>query len=143
VLRDGVQSVIDAEELVPGDVILLDPGAHVPADVRLVEARALRVEESALTGESVPVTKSVESVDIGTPLAERTSMVLLGTTVTAGRAAAIVTATGEGTELGKIGRLVRNVETEPTPLEQRLAALGRRSSASASPWPPCRRGYPR
>jgi Ca2+-transporting ATPase len=125
VLRDGAQSIIDAEELVPGDVILLDPGAHIPADARLVEAMALRVEEAALTGESAPVTKSVESVAKDTPLAERTCTVFLGTIVTAGRATAIVTATGDATELGKIGRLVRDIEKQPTPLEQRLAALGR------------------
>jgi Ca2+-transporting ATPase len=125
VLRDGVQSIIDAEELVPGDVILLDPGVHVPADARLIETMALRVEEAALTGESVPLTKSAEAVSAGAPLAERTSMVFLGTTATAGRATAIVTATGDATELGKIGRLVRDIELQPTPLEQRLAALGR------------------
>ncbi len=125
VLRDGVQSIVDAEELVPGDVILLDPGAHIPADARLVETMALRVEEAALTGESVPVTKSTEAVSAETSLAERRSMVFLGTTATAGRATAIVTATGDATELGKIGRLVRDVELQPTPLEQRLAALGR------------------
>lgn len=125
VLRDGVQSVVDAEDLVPGDVILLDPGAHVPADARLVDTHALRVEEAALTGESVPTTKTAAPVDPDTPLAERTSMLFLGTTATAGRATAIVTGTGDGTELGRIGRLVREVEIEPTPLEQRLAALGR------------------
>lgn len=125
VLRDGVQSIVDAQDLVPGDVILLDPGAHVPADARLVETMALRIEEAALTGESVPVTKSAEVVSAEAPLAERTNMVFLGTTATAGRATAIVTATGDATELGKIGRLVRNVELQPTPLEQRLAALGR------------------
>jgi len=125
VLRDGVQSIIDAEDLVPGDVILLDPGAHIPADARLIETMALRVEEAALTGESVPVTKSADVVSAEAPLAERTCMVFLGTTATAGRATAIVTATGDATELGKIGRLVRDVELQPTPLEQRLAALGR------------------
>lgn len=124
VLRDGVQAVLDAEELVPGDLILLDPGAHVPADARLVDAMALRVEEAALTGESLPVAKSSEPVPFATPLAERTSMAFLGTVVTAGRATAIVTATGDATELGKIGRLVRAIETEPTPLERRLASLG-------------------
>ena len=125
VLREGMQSIVDAEDLVPGDVILLDPGAHVPADARLIETMALRVEEAALTGESVPATKSPELVNIDAPLAERTCMVFLGTTATAGRATAIVTATGDATELGKIGRLVRDVEVQPTPLEQRLTSLGR------------------
>lgn len=125
VLRDGVQSMIDAEELVPGDVVLLDPGAHVPADARIVDTMTLRVEEAALTGESMPVTKSSDAVASEAPLADRKSMVFLGTTVTAGRATAIVTATGDATELGRIGRLVRTVKIQPTPLEQRLASLGR------------------
>ena len=125
VLRDGVQQILDAEELVPGDVILLDPGAHVPADARLVEAIALRVEEAALTGESIPVAKSTEAVSADAPLADRTSTVFLGTTVSAGRATAVVTAIGDATELGKIGRLVRDIQMEPTPLELRLASLGK------------------
>jgi len=124
VLRDGVQAMVDAEELVPGDVILLDPGAHIPADARLIEAMTLRVEEAALTGESIPVAKSPDPVGGDAPLAERKCMVFLGTTVASGRATAIVTATGDATELGKIGRLVRSVEVEPTPLEQRLTSLG-------------------
>ena len=125
VLRDGVQAMVDAEELVPGDVILLDPGAHVPADARIADTMALQVEEAALTGESVPVVKSADPVSPDTPLAERTCMLFLGTITTAGRATAIVTATGDTTELGNIGRLVRTVELQPTPLELRLAALGR------------------
>ena len=125
VLRAGVQSMVDAEELVPGDVIFLDPGAHVPADARIVHAMALQIEEAALTGESVPVGKTADPVRPDTPLAERTCMVFLGTTASAGRATAIVTATGDATELGKIGRLVRDVVLQPTPLERRLAALGR------------------
>jgi len=125
VLRDGVQQILDAEELVPGDVILLDPGAHVPADARLLETIALRVEEAALTGESLPVAKSTGAVATDAPLADRTSMLFLGTTISAGRATAIVTATGDATELGKIGRLVRDIQMEPTPLEVRLASLGK------------------
>ncbi|HXH39293.1 MAG TPA: HAD-IC family P-type ATPase, partial [Thermoanaerobaculia bacterium] len=84
-----------------------------------------RVEEAALTGESAPVAKSIDAIAADAPLAERTSMVFLGTMATAGRARAIVTATGDATELGKIGRLVRDIELQPTPLEQRLASLGR------------------
>ena len=125
VLREGVQSILDAEELVPGDVILLDPGAHIPADARVLESMALQAEEAALTGESVPVSKSAESVPGNTTLAERTSMLFLGTIATSGRATAVVTATAGATELGKIGRLVRDVEIVATPLEQRLAAIGR------------------
>ncbi len=125
VLRDGVQAIIDAEELVPGDVLLIDPGAHIPADARVFESMALHVEEAALTGESMPVAKSGDAVSDEAALADRTSMVFLGTTASGGRATAVVTATGDTTELGKIGRLVRNVELTSTPLEQRLAALGR------------------
>jgi P-type Ca2+ transporter type 2C len=124
VLRDGVQSMIDAEDLVPGDVVLLDPGAHVPADARIVNTMTFHVEESALTGESMPVAKSPDPVAADAPLAERTCMVFLGTTATAGRATAIITATGDVTELGKIGRLVRSVVIQPTPMEQRLSSLG-------------------
>ena len=126
VLRDGMQAIVDAEDLVPGDVILIDPGAHIPADARIIEAASLRVEEAALTGESVPVEKAAASVETGAPLAERASMVFLGTLATGGRATAIVTATGDATEMGNIGLLIRGIEAEPTPLEKRLARLGRK-----------------
>ena len=126
VRRDGYEMAIDAAELVPGDIVILNAGDRVPADARLVEAAALRSEESALTGESAVVEKSSAAVVRESLLAERHSMLYLGTTVAAGRAVAVITATGTGTELGKIGRLVADAVNEPTPLERRLEELGRR-----------------
>ena len=125
VMRQGVTQEIAARELVPGDVVLLDAGSRVPADGRLAEAHALRVEESALTGESVPVDKRVEPVDESTPLAERTSMAFAGTSVTAGRGTLVVTSTGMGSELGRIADLLRGAEAGKTPLQQRLDTLVR------------------
>jgi len=125
VRRAGREEVIDAEELVPGDVVILNPGDRVPADLRVIEASGLRAEESALTGESVTVGKLVEPVTAGTLLAERYSMLYLGTSIAAGRAVGVVTAVGEGTELGKIGTLVAGTPDEVTPLRRRLDTLGR------------------
>jgi len=126
VIRDGVHREIDASELVVGDVISVSAGAQIPADTRLAESVGLQVEEAALTGESVPVEKSTAPVDAQAPLAERSSMAYLGTIATAGRATGIVTSVGDQTELGAIGKLLAGVADEPTPLERRLAALGRR-----------------
>ena len=125
VLRQGVTQEIAARELVPGDVVLLDAGSRVPADGRLTEAHALRVEEAALTGESVPVDKRVEPVSESTPLAERTSMAYAGTSVTAGRGTLVVTSTGMGSELGRIADLLGGAEAGRTPLQQRLDTLVR------------------
>ena len=126
VLRDGAHREIDASEVVAGDVIAITAGALVPADARLIESIGLRVEESALTGESIPVEKTIEPVAADAPLAERTNMIHLGTTATAGRGTAIVTSVGNDTEIGAIGKLMADVAEEPTPLERRLAVLGRR-----------------
>jgi P-type Ca2+ transporter type 2C len=126
VRRDGREIILDAADLVPGDIIVLNAGDRVPADARIIEAASLRVEESALTGESGTVGKAVIPVASEALLAERHSMVYLGTTIVAGHAVAVVTATGAGTELGRIGRLVAEVPDESTPLERRLAELGRR-----------------
>jgi len=125
VRRDGRDSIVDAIDLVPGDVIELEAGVHVPADARVIDAAALTVDEAALTGESLPVAKLPAAVDADTALADRTPMVYLGTQVVAGRGEAIVTATADASELGRIGRLLRAVELEPTPLERKLAHLGR------------------
>jgi Ca2+-transporting ATPase len=126
VRRDGRMTNIPAEELVVGDIVLLSAGDRVPADLRLIEAESLRAEEASLTGESKSVFKSAEVVALDASIAERSSMVFLGTVITTGRAVAIVVATGEQTELGKIGRLVIDVPTESTPLQRKLDALGRR-----------------
>src|SRR5690606_18875721 len=112
--------------LVPGDVIILEAGQSVPADGRLLAAAELRVEEAALTGESLPVHKSVEPLPEDTPLPDRANMVFKATTVAAGSARAVVTATGMATEVGRIGELVGGIAEEETPLERRLDQLGRR-----------------
>ncbi|HEX5604410.1 MAG TPA: HAD-IC family P-type ATPase, partial [Pyrinomonadaceae bacterium] len=126
VRRDGFETTVDAEELVSGDIIILNAGDRVPADARLLEAVRLQAEESALTGESTTVEKSIDAVPIQTPLAERRSMLYLGTAVAAGRAAGVVVSTGAATQLGKIGRLVATATKERSPLEIQLAHLGRR-----------------
>lgn len=106
VRREGQETEMPAEELVPGDIVVLDAGDVVTADMRLLEASKLQVDESALTGESVPVGKSVESSESEVPLAERSNMVFKGTSVTRGNGEGVVVSIGMETELGKIGALV-------------------------------------
>jgi Ca2+-transporting ATPase len=131
VVRDGTPREIPARELVPGDLVLLEAGSRVPADGRLVEAHALRMEESALTGESVPVDKRTEPVSADAPLAERTSMAFSGTSVAAGRGTMLVTATGMRAELGRVAGLLQGADSGKTPLQQRLDALVRRLALAA------------
>jgi len=126
VRRAGFESTVEAEELVPGDIVILNAGDRVPADARLIDAIRLETEESALTGESTTVEKNVHAVSRQTPLAERHSMLYLGTAVAAGRGEAVIVSTGTATELGKIGRLVATSTKERSPLEIQLAHLGRR-----------------
>ena len=124
VLRDGQQSQIPADHLVPGDVVLLDAGDRVPADGRLIEHARLHADEAALTGESLPVAKSADPVADGdAALGDRVSMVHMGTAVTDGRGRFIVTATGAATEMGLIGTLIAGVGEHATPLETKLAEL--------------------
>ncbi len=125
VLRDGELKDVDAASLVPGDVIDLESGAAVPADSRVFEAVDFAVSEAPLTGESVPVDKDTEPNELDTTLADRSSMVFSGTTVARGHARAIVVGTGVDTEIGRIGKLISEAKRTPTPLEQRLARLGR------------------
>jgi len=131
VVRDGTPHEIAARELVPGDLVQLDAGSRVPADGRLVEAHALRVEESALTGESVPVDKRPGAVAPDAALAERTSMAYSGTSVAAGRGTMVVTATGMEAEIGRVAGLLQGADPGKTPLQQRLDVLVRRLAMAA------------
>ena len=120
VVRDGRDVEIDSRDLVPGDVVLLESGARIPADLRLVGVNALQVDESLLTGESVSVTKRVEPVACDAPLSDRTCMAYTGATVTAGRGRGVVVATGPNTELGAIAGLMRSEAVAATPLQLRM-----------------------
>jgi magnesium-transporting ATPase (P-type) len=131
VLRSGGELVVEARELVPGDVMLLAAGDAIAADARLVEEAQLQAAEAALTGESVPVSKSVAAVPEATGLADRRCMVYSGTHVTAGRARAVVVATGTHTEVGRIAGLTERAEEPKTPLELRLEQFGRALVAAA------------
>lgn len=124
VIRDGDVQEIAVEELVPGDIAIFEAGDIVPADIRLFEASNLQVDESMLTGESVVVWKGIDKVDENAPLAERSSMLFNGTTITRGSGKGVVAATGMETELGQITTLVQEAEEEVTPLEKRLEKLG-------------------
>lgn len=124
VRREGKVQEVDAEELVPGDVVLLEGGDVMVADLRLVESNKLQADESALTGESLPVGKDEEAVGADVPLAERRSMLYKGTALTRGSGEAVVVNTGMDTELGRISAMVEAAEEEATPLEQRLDRLG-------------------
>jgi Ca2+-transporting ATPase len=126
VRRDGRVQELPAHDLVPGDIILLEAGNRVPADLRLLESINLRVQEAALTGESEAVEKQVEAIDrADLPLGDRRNMTYMGTTVTYGRGAGVVVATGMQTELGNIAGLLQDVEAEATPLQKRLDYVGK------------------
>ena len=125
VRRSEHEVVVDARELVPGDIVLVGAGDAVSADARLVELAALQVSEAALTGESVPVAKQVDPIDAKAELADRTTMIYSGTHATAGRGVAVVVATGTETELGKIASLAEASQPRQTPLEQRVDRFGR------------------
>jgi Ca2+-transporting ATPase len=124
VRRDGAMRTVPAAELVPGDVVAVEAGDRIPADGRLIETVQLEVEEAALTGESLPVLKQVEPVeDDDAPIADRTSMVHMQTTVTRGRGELVVTRTGMGTEIGRIAGMLRSAPGEKTPLQRQLDDL--------------------
>ncbi|MHB8766251.1 MAG: cation-translocating P-type ATPase [Deferrisomatales bacterium] len=126
VLRGGALREVPAEELVPGDLVVLEGGDLVTADLRLVEASRLQADESTLTGESLPVDKGAGPTAADAPLSERTGMLYKGTAVTRGAGRAVVVATGMATELGQISSLVEEAEEEVTPLEKRLDRLGQK-----------------
>ena len=126
VIRDGREAIIDASELVPGDIIKLEAGDFVPADARLLSSSSLKSEESALTGESVPSEKDATAlVEEKAPLGDRSNMVFSGCSITYGTATAIVTGTGMNTEMGKIAGLLDNEADSQTPLQKKLAQLGK------------------
>jgi len=123
VRREGKQKRIEAAGIVPGEIVVLNAGDIVPADLRVIEAGNLTSDESSLTGESIPVTKSAEPVAEDTPLAERASMMFKGTAVASGSGMGVVVATGKGTELGRISELAEETAEARTPLERRLDDL--------------------
>ncbi len=125
VIRDGIFKDIPAEEVVVGDMLVFRPGSYIAADSRLIEATYLSVDESALTGESLPVVKTTESIDEdNVPLADRVNMAYMGTLVTGGQGLAVVVATGKFTEIGKIQELVGAAESPETPMERQLKKMG-------------------
>ncbi len=129
VIRDGHMMTVRSEELVPGDVIVLEAGDAVPADARLMETASLKAEESALTGESVPVNKCIDVLSLGEekdiPLGDRKNMVYMGSSIVYGRGHAVVTATGMDTEMGKIASALAEAKDEETPLQKKLSQLSK------------------
>ena len=125
VLRGGNEKSMDSIELVPGDIILLEAGSRVPADSRLIEAANLEVDEAALTGESRPVNKRLESVAEDAGVGDQKDMVFMGTVVTNGRAVAVVTETGMNSQFGKIAGMVQSIDVEPPPLTIKMDRIGR------------------
>jgi len=130
VLRDGKMAVLHSDELVPGDVVLLEAGDAVPADGRIIESASLKIEEAALTGESVPVNKMLDALGAAqkqadVPLGDRKNMCYMGSTVVYGRGKAVITATGMSTEMGKIAGVLSTTKDEQTPLQRKLDELGR------------------
>ncbi|MGB9627149.1 MAG: cation-translocating P-type ATPase [Thermodesulfobacteriota bacterium] len=124
-IRGGEEKEVSSKELVPGDILLLESGDRIPADSRLIETRSLQCDEAPLTGESIPVEKDVKPLRDEIRLSDRRNMVFTGTIVTYGRGKAVVTATGMGTEFGKIAEEVAAVKTEKTPLEKRTEEIGK------------------
>ena len=129
VIRDGKQMVLHSDELVPGDIVVLEAGDSVPADGRLLESASLKIEEAALTGESVPVNKVIEMLGVESenevPLGDRKNMCYMGSTVVYGRGKAVITRTGMDTEMGKIAGVLAATEDEQTPLQRKLDDLGK------------------
>lgn len=125
VIRDGKHEVIESRDLVRGDIVEIETGDSVPADIRLVESVNLKIQEAALTGESVPVEKSVETIDENVPIGDRVNMAFSSCSVTYGRGRGVVVSTGEKTEVGKIAAMIKAVPDMRTPLQIRLDKLGK------------------
>ncbi|MFA9436498.1 MAG: cation-translocating P-type ATPase [Candidatus Bathyarchaeota archaeon] len=125
VLRAGKEESIDSKDLVPGDIIILEAGSRIPADSRLLEAANLEVDEAALTGESRPVSKRLDTVSPDAGIGDQKNMVFMGTVVTNGRAVAVVTETGMSSQFGKIAGMVMSIDVEPPPLTQKMDKMGR------------------
>ena len=125
VLRDGIRRPIPAEELVPGDIVFLQAGDKVPADLRLLQVRELQADEAMLTGESLPVRKGTEAIAAGAPLGDRLDMAFSGTIVTSGQGSGVVVGTGQETELGRISAMLSQVQTLTTPLLRKMTAFAR------------------
>ncbi len=126
VIRNGHITVVPAKELVPGDIVVLDTGDYIPADLRIIEAVNLKSQEASLTGESVPVEKTIEEInDVEVSLGDRTNMLFSSSLVTYGRGKGIVVETGMTTEVGKIAEMINQTEEQITPLQQKLNKLGK------------------
>jgi len=131
VIRGGSVVKIDASEIVPGDIIVIEEGDRIPADARLIEAVNLKIDESPLTGESTTVTKKPDIIPDETPLAQRKNMVYMGTHATYGRGRAVITSTGMSTEFGNIAKMIQSIEDESSPLKKKTEKLGRQLGAVA------------
>ncbi len=129
VMRSGHQLIVKSDEIVPGDIIILEAGDSVPADERIIESSSMKIEEASLTGESVPVNKIVKILNLGSerdiPLGDRKNMVYMGSTVVYGRGKAVVCGTGMNTEMGKIASALTNAKDEETPLQIKLNQLSK------------------
>ncbi len=125
VLRDGKEKKIDARNIVPGDILILETGEKIPADARLIEAINLKVQEGALTGESVSVEKNTKKLSPGLTLGDQINMIFSGTIITNGRGKAVVTSTGMKTQIGRIAGMIEEAKTESTHLQKKLAQLGK------------------
>ncbi|MEP2312510.1 cation-translocating P-type ATPase, partial [Rhodopirellula bahusiensis] len=131
VIRDGDELEIDAANIVPGDLVQIETGDRVPADLRVTRCMNLELDESALTGESVSSQKSTDPIDADSELADRTNMAWMGTAATGGRGLGIVVATGDETEFGRIAKLTETIDRDTTPLQQKLSVLGKQLGIAA------------
>lgn len=125
VIRDGKETEIDSKEIIPGDILVLEAGNKVPADARIIESSNLEIDESSLTGESMPVKKDGKRIESICPISEQSNIVFCGTIVTKGRCVCVVTSTNMKTEIGKIAREMQEVKEEKTPLQERLEKLSK------------------